>query len=47
MNEATFVLMRMAQSFEKITSEDEEPWRENLTLTLNSSTGCKVKLWPS
>ena len=44
MTEAMFFLIRMVQVFSKIRPVDWEPWRENLSITLNCAEGCRVYL---
>lgn len=43
--EASYTTIRLVQTFSRIESRDERPWREWLTLTLASGTGCKVALY--
>lgn len=42
--EAEYILIRMLQWFEKMEPADEEPWRENLSITLTVASGCRVRL---
>lgn len=44
LTEASFVVVRMLQEFEKIQPSDEEPWREAYTLVVCSYNGTKVSL---
>ena len=43
--EASYTTIRLMQTFSRIESRDNEPWREWLTITLASGTGCKVGLY--
>ncbi len=45
--EAEYILIRMVQCFEKVEPVDEEPWRENLSITLTVASGCRVRLYRS
>lgn len=40
--EASYVLVRLAQSFDSIESRDPAPWKGQLTLTWKKAGGCKV-----
>ncbi|KAJ5597960.1 cytochrome P450 [Penicillium hordei] len=44
LTEAMYVLVRFAQTFQTIEARDSAPWTEQLTLTLSSSNGVKVRL---
>jgi cytochrome P450 len=43
--EASYATIRLVQTFGRIETRDNEPWREWLTITLASGTGCKVGLY--
>ena len=43
--EASYVTIRMLQTFEKVEAGDGKDWCENITLTLASGTGCHVSLY--
>ena len=45
LTEATYVLVRMAQNFEKLESRDSRPWTEKITLTASSANGVRVGLF--
>ena len=45
LTEATYTMLRILQTFKAIAAADDEPWKENLTITLNSSSGCNVRLY--
>jgi cytochrome P450 len=47
LNEASYVVVRMAQEFRVLLSQDAGPWEESLTLTLSSRNGTKVCLTPA
>ena len=42
--EATYTMLRMLQTYETIEAIDDKPWVENIALTANSASGCKVYL---
>jgi cytochrome P450 len=44
LTEAGYVVVRMAQEFRVLLSQDAGPWEELLTLTLSSRNGTKVCL---
>lgn len=44
MNELSYVLIRLVQSYSKIASKDTEPWIEGLALACSSYNGAKVAL---
>ena len=44
LTEAMFFLIRMVQAFDEIRPVDNRPWRENVSITLNCASGCKVYL---
>lgn len=44
LTEAMFFLIRMLQVFDHVDPADDEPWRENMSITLSSASGCKVLL---
>ena len=44
LTESMFFLIRMLQSFDRIEPLDFNPFTENMSLTLNSASGCKVFL---
>jgi len=43
--EASYATIRLIQAFPRIESRDEREWREWLSITLASGTGCKVALF--
>jgi len=43
--EASYVTVRLVQTFPQIESRDPREWREWLTITLSSGVGCKVALF--
>jgi cytochrome P450 len=47
LTEAGYVVVRMAQEFRELTSQDAGLWEESLTLTLSSRNGTKVCLTPA
>ncbi|KAL1846469.1 hypothetical protein Plec18170_009195 [Paecilomyces lecythidis] len=47
LTEAGYVLVRMAQEYKKLESQDPGPWEESLALTLCSRNGTKVCLTPA
>jgi cytochrome P450 len=44
LTEASYVTVRLCQEFKEILSRDNEPWKENLTLTCCSKNGVKCSL---
>ncbi|KAK9777521.1 putative Cytochrome P450 [Seiridium cardinale] len=44
MLEASYVLARLSQAIEKLTSADGREWKEELKLTCKSANGCKVRV---
>ncbi|KAL8784048.1 MAG: hypothetical protein Q9195_009198 [Heterodermia aff. obscurata] len=42
--EATYTMLRMLQTYERIEAIDDKPWVENIAVTANSASGCKVYL---
>ncbi|KAF2147782.1 n-alkane-inducible cytochrome P450 [Myriangium duriaei CBS 260.36] len=46
LTEVGYVVVRMAQRFQKLESRDSGPWEESLALTLCSRNGTKVSLTP-
>jgi hypothetical protein len=44
LTEATYTVVRMAQEFKEIRSQDPGPWIESLGVTCSSSNGAKVVL---
>jgi cytochrome P450 len=46
LTEAGYVVVRMAQEFRILLSQDAGPWEESLTLTLSSRTGRRYVLLP-
>ena len=42
--EATYTVLRLLQIYETIEAIDDKPWVENLGITMNSASGCKVRL---
>ncbi|KAH6663753.1 cytochrome P450 [Halenospora varia] len=42
--EATYVLLRMAATFESLECRDTLPWKGELQLTCKSANGCKISL---
>ena len=42
--EATYTMLRLLQIYETIEAIDDKPWVENLGITMNSASGCKVRL---
>ncbi|KAF4624127.1 hypothetical protein G7Y89_g14046 [Cudoniella acicularis] len=42
--EATYVLLRIAATFEHLECRDDMPWKGELQLTCKSANGCKVSL---
>lgn len=47
LTEVGYVLVRMAQEYKTLESQDPGPWEESLTLTLCSRNGTKVSLTPA
>lgn len=47
LNEATFMMLRLAQSFKSIEPASDAPWKEKLSFTLASLLGCPVILHPA
>jgi cytochrome P450 len=45
--EVGYVLVRMAQEFRRLRSEDEGVWEESLAITLAPRNGVKVSLSPA
>jgi cytochrome P450 len=43
--EASYATIRLIQTFPRMESRDQRPWREWLTITLASGVGCKVALF--
>ncbi|KAI1809735.1 putative N-alkane-inducible cytochrome P450 [Poronia punctata] len=43
--EASYVVVRLVQCFERMEPRDSQPWQENLALTLSNLHGTKVALW--
>ncbi|KAE8375732.1 cytochrome P450 [Aspergillus bertholletiae] len=46
LTEASYAIVRIAQSFKEIINRDPEPWQERLALTLASKHGTKVAMVP-
>lgn len=46
LSEASFVIARMLQCFEAISTDDTEPWVESYSLVMCSKNGVKVSLTP-
>lgn len=44
LTEAAYILVRMLQCFESVEPADQEPWRENLSITLTGASGCNALL---
>jgi cytochrome P450 len=42
--EASYATIRLMQRFQTVEPGDDRPWKEWLTLTLASGTGCLVSL---
>lgn len=42
--EASYATIRLMQRFQTVEPRDDRPWKEWLTLTLASGTGCLVSL---
>lgn len=47
MNEASYILARMVQTFEQLQRIDNEPWIESIGMGTTSANGIKVKLVPT
>jgi cytochrome P450 len=43
--EASYIIVRLVQTFERLEPRDSQPWQENLALTLSNLHGTKVALW--
>ncbi|KJZ68605.1 hypothetical protein HIM_12003 [Hirsutella minnesotensis 3608] len=43
--EASYIVVRLLQTFERIEPRDSRPWQEKLAVTLSSLHGTKVALW--
>jgi cytochrome P450 len=44
LTEASYVVVRLLQTFSEIESRDAEPWREKMTIVCTGLGGCKLGL---
>lgn len=44
MAEAAYVVARLAQTFARVESRDDRPWKEQVRMTAKNANGCKVGL---
>jgi hypothetical protein len=44
LNQASYIIVRMLQTFNGLESRDDRPWQEYLGATLSPNHGCKVSL---
>lgn len=45
LTEASYTILRILQTFRVIEPADEEPWKENSSITLSCASGCRVRLY--
>ncbi|ORY67418.1 putative N-alkane-inducible cytochrome P450 [Pseudomassariella vexata] len=45
LTEASYTVVRLLQTFDRLAVRDEKPWQENLGLTMSNFNGTKVALW--
>ncbi|KAI0543587.1 putative N-alkane-inducible cytochrome P450 [Xylaria curta] len=45
--EASYIVVRMVQTFARLEPRDSQPWQEHVALTLSNLHGTKVALWRS